>query len=140
MLRLLVAVIVLSGLLPATAAGNTPVVIGEGMTVPPTPLGLHLDVLHDEHRKYTLDDVIGPELGDRFVPSRAKTLNFGFSQGAYWLRLRIESKLSQEKNLLLEATFPLIDSVDLYIPNTSGGYDTMRGGELIVGSRWPPHH
>jgi len=140
MLLLLVAVIMLPGVLPTAAAGGVPVVLEDGMILPPAPLGLHLEVLHDADRKYTIDDVTGPELAEQFVPSRAETLNFGFSKGAYWLRLQIQSNLPYERTLLLEAAFPLIDSVDLYIPDGTGGYDTLRGGELVVGSRWPPRH
>jgi adenylate cyclase len=136
MLLLLVAVI----MLPATAAGGVPVVLVDGMSLPPEPLGLHLEVLHDADRKYSIDDVIGAKLAEQFVPSRAATLNFGFSKGAYWLRLQIQSNLPHEKTLLLEAAFPLIDSVDLYIPNTAGGYNTLRGGELVVDNKWPPRH
>jgi len=134
MLLLLVAVI----LLPATAAGGAPVILEDGMHLSPEPLGLHLDVLHDADRKYTIDDVTGPELIGQFDPSRAATLNFGFSKGAHWLRLQILNNLAHEKTLLLEAAFPLIDSVDLYIPNTTGGYDKMRGGELVGGNRGQP--
>ena len=48
MLRLLVAVIILSGMLPANATGGMPIVLEDGMILPPEPLGLHLEVLHDE--------------------------------------------------------------------------------------------
>jgi hypothetical protein len=136
MLLLLVAVI----MLPATAAGGVPIVLEDGMSLPPEPLGLHLEVLHDADRKYTIDDVIGAKLAEQFVPSRAATLNFGFSKGAYWLRLQIQSNLPGEKTLLLEAAFPLIDSVDLYIPDATGDYDTLKGGELVVDGKWPPRH
>jgi class 3 adenylate cyclase len=136
MLLLLVAVI----LLPATAAGGVEVVLEDGMVLPPAPLGLHLEVLHDANRKYTIEDVTSADLAEQFVPSRAATPNFGFSKGAYWLRLQIRSKLIHEKRLLLEAAFPLIDSVNLYIPDGTGGYDTLKGGELVVDSRGPPRH
>jgi class 3 adenylate cyclase len=137
LMLLLLLVIVM---LPTTAAGGVPIVLEDGMILPPEPLGLHTEVLHDAGRKYTIDDVTGPELSGKFEPSRAATLNFGFSEGAYWLRLPIRNNLKHEKTLLLEAAFPLIDSVDLYIPNGTGGYDIRRGGELVGGNRGQPRH
>jgi class 3 adenylate cyclase len=136
MLFLLLAVI----MLPTTAVGGVPVVLEEGMILPPEPLGLHIEILHDANRDYTLDNVTGPELSRQFEPSRAATLNFGFTDGAYWLRLPIRNNLKHEKTLLLEAAFPLIDSVNLYIPNRTGGYDTLLGGELVGGNRGQPRH
>ena len=43
MLLLLVTLIMLSGILPATVAGGAPVVLEEGMTLPSEPLGLHAE-------------------------------------------------------------------------------------------------
>jgi len=136
MLLLLVTVL----LLPAIAADGMPVILEEGMLLSPEPLGMHLEVLHDADRKYTIDEVIGPELSGQFKPSRVATPNFGFFKGAYWFRLQIQNNLRHEKALLLEAAFPLIDSVDLYVPNSTGGYNTMRGGELVGGIRGKPRH
>jgi class 3 adenylate cyclase len=118
-----------------------PVTVHEGKTACLGPLGLYLDVLHDPEGLLSVQDVSSSAFSAAFVPSQSKTLNFGFARGAHWLRLQINNTALFDKDLLLEAAFPLIDSIDLYLPDhAAGAYQRIAGGELVGADKRPLPH
>ncbi len=94
-------------------------------------LGRHLEILVDEKRQWTLEKILAPDFPGQFTSSTSKTLNFGFSNAAYWIRFSLKNTLHTEKNLLLEVAFPLIDHVDLHTPNSDLQYTKRQAGEII---------
>lgn len=42
------------------------------------------------------------------------SINLGYQQSTVWIKFRLDSKLENEKNLLLDINYPLLDYVDLY--------------------------
>ena len=48
------------------------IVLTDGQEV--YPLGLHLEILEDKEKEWTIDDVISPEISAKFEPARKKRL------------------------------------------------------------------
>ncbi|HEX5660628.1 MAG TPA: 7TM-DISM domain-containing protein [Polyangiales bacterium] len=84
-----------------------------------------------------LEDAQGTLGVESVVSSRAfrsdpdRTLNFGFSESAYWLRFRIANHASLPRALMLEVAHPQLDYVTLYVPTSDGGFDVRRTGDQL---------
>ena len=56
-------------------------------------------------------------------------LNFGFSQSAYWFRLKVLNQKHSDADLLLQVNNPLIDELNLYIYNDNKLLDSIETGD-----------
>ncbi len=79
-------------------------------------LGLHLEILEDKDKKWSIEDVVSPGLSGNFVRSREEAPNFGYSNSVYWIRFKLKNN-SSRKEWLLEIGYPLLDLIELYIPS-----------------------
>lgn len=95
------------------------------------PLGLHLELLEDKNKEWTFDDVISPEIASLFVPSQEAAPGFGFTDSAYWVRLRVSNEANADVDwvLLYES---VAFEIDAYFPSSSGeGYVVTNTGSAL---------
>ena len=95
------------------------------------PLGLHLELLEDKDKVWTIEDVTSPEFDSQFVPSQEETPNFGFTDSAYWARFRVRDEADELTKWLL-----VLDVenhiMDVYIPSPNGeGYRQFETGSAL---------
>lgn len=95
------------------------------------PLGLHLELLEDKNREWTIDDVTSPEIASLFTPSQESTPGFGFTNSAYWVRFRVSNEATTDTDWVL-----LYDSIafyiDAYFPSANGeGYVVTKTGSAL---------
>ncbi len=95
------------------------------------PIGLHMEILEDKDKQWTIEDVTTPNITAQFVPSSEEALGFGFTDSAYWVRFRVRNEASSDTNWLLS-----YDSVsffiDYYYPADSGeGYEIIQTGSAL---------
>lgn len=64
-----------------------------------------------------------------------KAYNFGFTESAYWFRFKIKNAASEPVNWLFQLTYPMLDSVKLYVPG-----DGRRFKEVVTGDMLPFEH
>ncbi len=95
-----------------------PVIIRDG--VEKYPLGLHLEILEDPGGELTIEDVASPEFDSRFAPSQVEVPNYGFTNSAYWVRLRLRNESPESERWLLELAHANMHFVDLYSPLPGG--------------------
>jgi len=118
---------------PALAQSNAPtpsdpLVLTDGQGN--HPLGLHMELLEDPSGKLSIDDVSSPAFASRFTPSQVAVPNYGYTNSAYWLRMRLRNEASLVNLWLLEVNFQNLNYVDLYIPSQGGGYNVKQSGAL----------
>ncbi len=94
-------------------------------------LGPNLELFEDVTRQLTIDDITSDKYSANFIATKKENLNFGFSPSAYWIRFALANTLSEQKEYLLEVTFPLLDHVDLYQQNETGKFIEKKAGELV---------
>jgi PAS domain S-box-containing protein len=96
------------------------------------PLGLHLEILEDIEGRWTIDDVISPEIARQFVPSRSEVPNFGFTDSVYWIRFRIRNTANLTRQWYLVLGYPNVHYLDFYhpLPDRSG-LKHIRTGTLL---------
>ena len=84
-------------------------------------LAPHLESLADEQRRWTFDDVTGPELKDRFVPNTQRFFNAGITETPYWHRFVLNNPASSSNtDWVLELQWPQLDYVDAYVVSNAG--------------------
>ncbi|MCE9598152.1 MAG: guanylate cyclase [Spirochaetia bacterium] len=67
-----------------------------------------------------------------FVENNMRRPNFGFSNSAYWLRIKMRNSKVQsptERQWLIEAGYPSLDFIYVYVPDEQGGYTKFEGGD-----------
>jgi signal transduction histidine kinase/CheY-like chemotaxis protein len=106
-----------------------PVVIGEQLKG--YPLGTHSDILEDKTRVRTLEDVSSDKISALFSPSQEEFPAFGFTSSVYWIRFTVINPLDKEVPWFLEIAYPLLDDIDLYIPQPDGQYRLKRTGDHL---------
>lgn len=95
------------------------------------PLGLHLEILEDPNGELTIEDVTSPEFDSRFTPSQVEVPNYGFTDSAYWVRLRLRNETRMANRWLLEVDFANMQYVDLYAPSPAGeGFTIKQTGTM----------
>jgi diguanylate cyclase (GGDEF)-like protein len=97
----------------------------------------HLRVLADPAG--TLDAASAAARAADFVaPGPGSGLNFGYVEGALWLRLELESQLAQPSQWRLELDYPTLDRAELY--DLTRGAPVQAGGDtLAFSARSVPH-
>jgi len=75
----------------------------------------YVEVLEDPSGSLTLAQV-ERSAGFRLLPKRDQDINFGYSASAYWLRLQVAASAQASGPWLLEAGFPPLNSLEVYLP------------------------
>lgn len=87
--------------------------------------------LEDPSRALTLSDVLSPPYASQFSPNQKRVLNFGRSQSAWWVKLRIVDRSSQKWYLRLSAM--LGEDFDLYaLPVAESGAGPESAAKLVT--------
>lgn len=95
------------------------------------PLGRHLEILEDPGSALTIEDVTSPAYTQQFVPSEVDVPSFGFTDSAYWVRLRLRAENAESNRWLLGVDFDNTHFVDLYSPTPDGdGFEVRETGTM----------
>ncbi|MBN1495658.1 MAG: SpoIIE family protein phosphatase [Spirochaetes bacterium] len=90
-------------------------------------IGDRVDFVEDASQKLTIDDIAVDSAG--WKRSAGTSFNFGFATPAYWFRFTLENRQVNEKGVYLEISYPMLDFIELYIPQQSGGYLVKKSGD-----------
>jgi len=92
------------------------------------PITRHVDYIEDAGGALTLDNVENfPD--SRWTRSGRANLGFGFTRSAIWLRFTLKNPAEKALHYYLEEAWPLIDEIDLFLPDGSGGYRRISTGD-----------
>ncbi|HXV42654.1 MAG TPA: 7TM diverse intracellular signaling domain-containing protein, partial [Anaerolineae bacterium] len=149
--RLILMCIVCLAVLPGWEAVLALAQSGDPSTPPPViltdgqeryPLGMHLEILEDQEKRWTIEDVASPEIARQFRPSQVDVPVFGLTDSAYWVRFRVRNETGATAEWRLEELFANMQYVDLYQPRSGRpGYELKRSGVFVpVASRDLPFH
>jgi serine phosphatase RsbU (regulator of sigma subunit) len=112
-----------------------PVIVEPGITE--VPLGPHLEILEDPEGKWVLSDVLEGGPSASFVKSGDDFPGFGFTRSVYWARFTVYNKSDRDVTWYLEASYPLMDRINVYRLDRKGRLVEERasGGILPFESR-----
>ncbi|MCU1751014.1 hybrid sensor histidine kinase/response regulator [Pseudomonas sp. 6D_7.1_Bac1] len=89
------------------------------------PLGRVMQVYEDVAGTASIDDVRAQAAAGHFKTHDKDTLNAGYSQSAFWLKVDLHYRPSNpnaQRTWLLELAYPPMGHIDLYLPDSTGGY------------------
>jgi len=93
-------------------------------------LGKSIKYLEDKDGLLTIDDIVSIDTKSRFIQNTTSVPNFGFSESTYWLTGELKySGKNEKKTFILEITYPLLDFIDLYIPDKNGSFVKRSTGD-----------
>jgi class 3 adenylate cyclase len=66
-------------------------------------VGQYLEILEDENKEYTIEEVSSPRLSKLFKPLKSDSINLGLKDSAVWVRFTVqEDKFTEEKGVNLK--------------------------------------
>ena len=83
----------------------------------------------DPYGTMTFNDIRGKKLEWR--QSDEDTLNFGFTESAYWLRFAVENRKTTGNGWYFEIDYPHLDEIALYYPVAGGAYREKKAGDRM---------
>ena len=93
--------------------------------------GTDIDIFEDSARKFTIRDVSAASFS-RFNVNEEK---YPFNRNpdhVYWIRFSIRNSSRFDKNFILETYSPHTNLIQLYVPDTKGGYRMKETGENFI--------
>lgn len=89
--------------------------------------------IEDTGATLTLDDVLAPGVQAAFKPVKqgANATNFGTTNSAIWLRVKVRTGDNAPRRWLMELAYPPLDRLDLYVSNRLGLFDHQSGGDSL---------
>ncbi|MBF0443781.1 MAG: hypothetical protein HQK54_17870, partial [Oligoflexales bacterium] len=93
-------------------------------------LGRVVQYIEDREGILTIDDITSQKSEKFWQDSRWDVPNFGFSNSAYWFRLKIENSLPDSRNWLFELGYAIHNELELYIYSADGSLDVRKASNL----------
>ncbi len=94
-------------------------------------LGKYVEYLEDREGTLSINNILSPEVSEKFKQSTVENLNFGFSDSVYWVRFSVKNRGHKTTNWLLEIGYPHHDQIELYLPDEKNGYVVKKAGDRI---------
>lgn len=112
------------------AMAASPVVDATALTQQPLVLTQSLAILEDPQRQWSIEQLRGPALADRFVYgfAPAPSIEKGYTHSAFWLRLQIANPSGNQLQRLLEVAASAVQEVDFYQEDAAGAVTAVHTG------------
>ncbi len=120
-------IICLTGVFPLNI-GNAKGVLDLSRIADGFVVGKHLDILEDPDGQLDIGDVSSGADASLFVPSDKNVPNFGFTDSAIWVRLRVANRSDKPGIWLLKNGFDNTHYLDFYSSKPDGGFDATKTG------------
>ncbi|MBC8259670.1 MAG: hypothetical protein H8E38_11675 [SAR324 cluster bacterium] len=105
---------------------DSPLILNEGRGE--MPLGLHLELLEDPSKQWSIEDVMSAEMSRKFVASKVEIPNLGLSKSAWWARFQLNNPSAKTQVRLLEIPFSFMESIDLFVLHENWEIESISSG------------
>jgi diguanylate cyclase (GGDEF)-like protein len=119
----------ITGLAHAQAGAATPALLVQDLTR--AKLQPYLELLEDPGAKLTFDDIRGPDHDQGFANLGPQSPNFGFTDSAWWVRLRLDNPGDKTVPVTLRQDYPLIDRLDFWSQDADGHWQQVATGDRL---------
>ncbi|OUS29412.1 hypothetical protein A9Q99_09960 [Gammaproteobacteria bacterium 45_16_T64] len=97
----------------------------------PISLGEHIELLEDKNHTLSIDDFLNPESTHTFTQSTSEIPSFGYTNSAYWGRIKLHAP-ARSPPWLLEFAYAPLDKIELFIVDSeSATYTTRSAGDSV---------
>ncbi|MCP4131071.1 MAG: SpoIIE family protein phosphatase [bacterium] len=87
----------------------------------------YIKYYEDKEKKLTINEILNKNI--EWKQDKKEKFNFGYTSSVYWFKFTVENPLDGAFNWYLELTYPMLDSVELFIPGEPGKYEVKRSGD-----------
>ncbi|MDX2471486.1 MAG: 7TM diverse intracellular signaling domain-containing protein [SAR324 cluster bacterium] len=94
-------------------------------------VGPSMEIQEDADGVLQFSDFKRPEIQEQFLPNAKENPNFGFTNSVYWGKFTVTNQHPQQKEWVLELNYPLIDFIDLWVPDAEGQYQKRSSGDQL---------
>jgi len=91
-------------------------------------LGRNLYILEDKKNSLTIDNFLKNDYDYSFIKNETDAPNYGFTSSAFWVKFEINNPGNTARQMYLEVAYPLLDFIELYIPETNAVYRKRTAG------------
>ena len=125
-MRFFLAIVLLLMIVPVQASQSIEIRGGDSQLT----LGKQLSYFEDPSLEYLLTDVLTEEKRGQRQWQQANTFfpNYGFTESAFWVKLPLVNHSAQQQ-WLLQISYPLMDEIELYVPDDQGQYHQFLAGD-----------
>ncbi len=99
------------------------------------PLSSYAEVFEDKTRSLTINEITTDTLSRQFVPVTKKTINFGYSKSAFWIRYSTLNSFKNDREYFLKIDNPLLNYIKFYQHDGTTYRETVMGDNLPFKSR-----
>ena len=107
---------------------SEPAPIDETLTI--KNISRNVDYLEDAGKKLTIKNIVNDKTL-KWSTITSSGINFGYSKSQFWLRFTVDNKTKKNQSYLLEVDFPLIDLIELYVPDKPGHFNIRTTGYTL---------
>ena len=131
------ALIVFTGILPASLYSMEPVIIDDALTI--KVIGRYIEYFEDSNKTISFEKIMADKNTRRlgWKQSREEKPGFGFKETAYWTRFTLKNPTDRDIGFYLHQEYPHIDRLDLYVPDNNGHYAVIQTGAAYPFARRP---
>lgn len=98
-------------------------------------LDSHIEYYKDAPHSLSIEQASTHAFSANFSPTPFGRPAFGYTRDAVWIRFSIENSTPAPAEIFIEHEYPLIDSLDFYIPSPHGYSAVRRGDHLPFSNR-----
>lgn len=94
-------------------------------------IGKSLQILIDQQKTVTLEDLLQNRADDRFFLSDDDVPNYAYLDADFWFKLQLDDQSSGDTRWYLESSRTQIDTIAVYFLNADGSYSSYASGDLF---------
>ncbi|RPI06994.1 MAG: hypothetical protein EHM64_00935 [Ignavibacteriae bacterium] len=130
--RAVVILVTIISFIVNTQAQNKLVLNASNVEYELTP---YLSVFEDKSCLRTIQEILSPEILYQFKPASNTMLNPGITNSSWWVRVEIVDSTLNGNRWILQANYPGIDNVDLFIVDSLHRIFSKHAGTLLPFNR-----
>ncbi|HMV42643.1 MAG TPA: 7TM diverse intracellular signaling domain-containing protein [Leptospiraceae bacterium] len=113
---------------PLFADSETPIFELKSSEFTTEPLPKYIYYLEDTSSDLDIEKVQTPEIQEKFQAPKPD-LSFGFKKNPYWFKWTVKNHVDRPIPWTLEIGYPMLDHIELYIPEEDGKFTTIVEGD-----------
>ena len=106
----------------------------------PYSLGPNLVYIEDHQAKWSIENIRNPALTKQWQPNKKEVPAFGFTSSAFWFAVELKNANTSSIKQLLTLSYPLLDSVDIYLDRSGKIVDQFHTGDHEIFAQRPIEH
>jgi len=110
------------------AVAHDDVAMTLGAEVFSVPVGPYAYCLEDPSGALSFERVTAPPAAKSFIRNERSVPAWGFTRSAFWLRFSFVADANAPRDWVLELSYPLMDFIELYVPDERGSYRRIDAG------------